>query len=144
MTWRRLLRDDDGAAVVEFAFVLPMFLLLVAGLYDGARLINTSLEVHAAAQAGARYAAVHGFDEAGIQNAVSVATSLGAQASPAPSDFVGCLVGQPIGQGDKCTGDNPFGEYVTVTAQASFTPLAPWPSAVWPSTLTAQALVRIS
>ncbi|HEV2530981.1 TadE/TadG family type IV pilus assembly protein [Phenylobacterium sp.] len=144
MSLRRLLRSEDGAAMVEFAFVLPMFLVMMAGLFDGARLINTSLQVQASAQAGAAYAAIHGFDSAGIQTAVAQATPLGAQATPAPTEFVGCLVGKPIGQGDKCTGDNPLGSYVTVTAQASFTPLAPWPGLLWPNALTAQAMVRIS
>jgi Flp pilus assembly protein TadG len=143
MSLRRLIASEDGAAVVEFAFVMPVFLVMMAGLYDGARLINASMQVHAAAQAGAGYAATHGFDVAGIQNAVVQATPLDAQANPAPTQFVGCLVGKPIGAGDRCTGDNPLGTYVTVTAQATFTPLAPWPALVWPSALNAQAMVRI-
>ena len=31
--------DESGAAAVEFALILPLFMMLISGLFDGARLI---------------------------------------------------------------------------------------------------------
>ncbi|HEX3699088.1 MAG TPA: TadE/TadG family type IV pilus assembly protein [Phenylobacterium sp.] len=148
--WRmaaaRLRHGEDGAAVVEFAFVLPLFLLLMAGLFDGARLVNASLQVHAAAQAGAAWAQVNGWNSAGIASAVSAATPLPVEATPAPVLFVGCAKQQgltPPGPNGHCPGNQPQGSFVTVGAQAPFAPLMPWPRVVWPASLNATAVVRI-
>jgi Flp pilus assembly protein TadG len=143
---RTLGADDSGAAVVEFAFVLPVFLVLIAGLYDGARFLTGMLQVHAAAQAGASWAAANGFDADGISGAVTAGAPIAASASPAPSEMTGCAKGTAIqapNGGGNCPSNAPPGQYVTVSAQAPFTPAAPGFGALWPSTLTAQATVRI-
>lgn len=142
----RLWRAQDGAAVAEFALVLPMFLVLISGLYDGARLINDSLQVHAAAQAGASYARKNGWDPAGIAQAVTAATPASASATPAPSLSMGCVSGQSIvapKADGTCPGGRPAGGFVHVWAQAPFAPRAPWPQAIWPASVTAQNVVRI-
>lgn len=53
---RRLRRHDPerGAAAVEFALVLPLFLLLVFGIVDFSRAFNVQLTVSDAAAEGAR------------------------------------------------------------------------------------------
>jgi Flp pilus assembly protein TadG len=48
-----------GQALVEFALVLPVFLLIVFGVIDAGRLIFTYNEVSNAARAGARVAIVN-------------------------------------------------------------------------------------
>lgn len=53
-----LLRADDGAAMVELAFVLPIFLLLVWGVIEFGRLLYTANNLTTAVREGARYAAV--------------------------------------------------------------------------------------
>lgn len=47
-----------GQAIVEMAFVLPVFLLLLFGLIDGARLVYANATLSQAAREGARVAAV--------------------------------------------------------------------------------------
>jgi Flp pilus assembly protein TadG len=144
---RRLARDEDGAAAVEFAFVLPVFLVLIAGLYDGARFLTGELQVHAAAQAGASWASANGWDADGISTAVARGAPIAASATPAPSLAQGCVgkgnVIQPPDSKGNCPAKEPAGSYVTVNAQAGFTPMAPGFGGVWPSTLAAQAVVRI-
>jgi len=49
-----------GATVVEFAFVAPVFLVLVAGLIIGAIGVFRYQEVASLAREGARWASVHG------------------------------------------------------------------------------------
>jgi len=53
-----LARGRDGAAMVEFAIVLPVFLLITWGVIDFGRLFFTSNSLANATREGARYAAV--------------------------------------------------------------------------------------
>lgn len=57
----RILRSDErGQSLVEFAFVLPVLLLLVTGLFDVARAVWQENTLAYAAREGTRYAIVHG------------------------------------------------------------------------------------
>jgi Flp pilus assembly protein TadG len=53
-------RDDGGQALVEFALVLPVLLLLILGLIDVARAVEEENTLAFAAREGTRYAIVHG------------------------------------------------------------------------------------
>lgn len=60
---RRLLvrhGDERGASMVEFALVLPVFLLLLFGLFDVGRLVYVNNAVSEAAREGARWGSVAG------------------------------------------------------------------------------------
>lgn len=50
--------DDRGAAVVEFALVLPLLMLMVFGTIQFGLLFNRQQALHAAAREGARVAAL--------------------------------------------------------------------------------------
>ncbi len=53
--------SDEGAqSLVEFAFILPIFLLLVTGIFDSARAVWQENTLAYAAREGTRYAIVHG------------------------------------------------------------------------------------
>jgi len=57
----RRFRDDERAqALVEFALVMPIFLLLVTGIFDVARAVWQENTLAYAAREGTRYAIVHG------------------------------------------------------------------------------------
>lgn len=59
--WRLLRRRGDrGAAAVEFALVVPLFLLLVFGIVDFSRAFNIQLTLTDAAAEGARTLAAGG------------------------------------------------------------------------------------
>lgn len=61
-TPRRMLgaADDRGQSLVEFALVLPIFLLVITGLFDLARAVWQENTLAFAAREGTRYAIVHG------------------------------------------------------------------------------------
>lgn len=59
MTERRL-QGEGGQALVEFALIMPVFLLLVLGLFDVARAVWQENTLAYAAREGTRYAIVHG------------------------------------------------------------------------------------
>jgi hypothetical protein len=54
-------RTDRGSAAVELAIVLPLLLLLLFGVIDFGRMLNTQITLTEAAREGARAAAL-GFD----------------------------------------------------------------------------------
>lgn len=54
---RRWRADDRGAAVVEFALVVPILLVLVTGIIDFGRLLAVAASMAAAVRDGARQAA---------------------------------------------------------------------------------------
>ena len=54
-------RPDDrrGAAIVEFAFVVPILLMFIFGVLEFSRMVYVRHILHNAAREGARYAACH-------------------------------------------------------------------------------------
>jgi Flp pilus assembly protein TadG len=57
--WRTVRHGADrGAAMVEFALVLPIFVLLLCGIVDFSRAFNTQLKLSDAAAEGARMLAI--------------------------------------------------------------------------------------
>jgi Flp pilus assembly protein TadG len=48
---------DRGAALVEFAIVLPLLMMLILGMFSGGLAYNRKLDMTHAAREGARYAA---------------------------------------------------------------------------------------
>jgi Flp pilus assembly protein TadG len=85
--------DERGAAAVEMAIVLPLLLLLVCGIIDFGRMLNTQITLSAAAREGARWAAL---SQPGVPARVSAAAP---GISPAPSTAVtGCPATPAIGQ----------------------------------------------
>jgi len=51
-------RGARGQSLVEFALILPVFVLLTVGMLDGARVIFYYSQIHEAARAGARWGSV--------------------------------------------------------------------------------------
>jgi hypothetical protein len=56
----RLSDDERGQGLVEFALVLPIFLLVIFGIIDIGRVIWATDNITNAAREGARYASIHG------------------------------------------------------------------------------------
>lgn len=142
---QRLAADRCGAAAVEFALVLPVLILLLIGMFDYGALAFQTMEVQAAAHAGADYAIHNGWNSSGIQTAVTGATTLTITASPAPQLSNGCLSGNTVvfTTGSSCSSGGAPGSYVIVNAQTAFSPMIAWSALSLPTTVSAQAVVRI-
>lgn len=130
---------------MEFALIAPALCVLVAGAIDTGLLLVRTMEVNAAAQAGADFALSRGWDAAGIQNAVTSATGSDVITAPAPTLTTGCVVAGVVTAptGATCANSVAPGRYVTVTAEAPFSPIAAWPGIDLPNQLTSHARVRI-
>ncbi len=62
MRWfslKRLLKQNKGQTVVEFALVLPVLIFLLLAIMEGGRIFAAYLELQNAARDGARYAAIN-------------------------------------------------------------------------------------
>ena len=53
-------KDEDAQSLVEFALTLPVFLLVITGLFDVSRAVWEENTLAYAAREGTRYAIVHG------------------------------------------------------------------------------------
>jgi Flp pilus assembly protein TadG len=157
---------QDGVSAVEFALVSALLIVpLVVGGYDIGSTLFQWMEVGNAARAGAAYATYCGcFNQTNIVNAVSNATALSSiqpnssqsPPSPAPTQFCGCpdatngvvaTPNTPPSCGSTLCSSGGFdGTYVTVNAQAQYTPVFPYPGIVPTGgfTLSSQTTVRIN
>lgn len=60
-------KKEDGQAMVEFALILPVFLLILCGILDFGWLFYNQLSLNNACREGARYAVVNTAEDAGTQ-----------------------------------------------------------------------------
>ncbi len=60
-------RREDGQATVEFALILPVFLLILCGIIDFGWLFYNQLSLNNACREGARYAVVNTAENADTQ-----------------------------------------------------------------------------
>lgn len=137
---RRLLRNESGTGMVEFALVLPLLSLLLIGLIETGRYAAFSVRVSNAARAGAQFASIRpsvtAYDTSGIVNAacndagltcsdsyasnkMTVVTSVTCQYTDGSSDPTCALPAKNSGLQRKM--------YVNVTTSASFTPIIQYP-----------------
>src|SRR5438874_3557150 len=90
-------RADEGVAAIEFAVLGAVLCMIVVAIGDLGLGFYSYMEVQNSAQAGAEYAAVHGYNSSAISSAVTNATSTrGITATPAPTKFCGCPSGTAV------------------------------------------------
>ena len=64
-------KREDGQAMVEFALILPVFLLILCGIIDFGWLFYNQLSLNNACREGARYAVVHTDENADTQSIIN-------------------------------------------------------------------------
>ena len=122
----RYARDDGAQSLVEFALLLPLFLLVVTGIFDVGRAVWQENSLAYAAREGTRYAIVHGSAGSPVvgpcTNCLNPATNnLGNIVSAVTTNAVGVYnIDVTIDYPD---GDNQRNHRVTVDATAPFIPL---------------------
>ncbi len=71
----RLFKEEGGAALVEVALILPLFVVVLLSAMQGALIVQRLIRVTDAATVGARYGTIagNGSNLAGMQNAATSA-----------------------------------------------------------------------
>jgi Flp pilus assembly protein TadG len=143
----RHLSDTRGTAAIEFAILSPILLALLLGVVDLGFGLYAAIQAQSAAEAGALYAAKHGWNSAGISAAVVGATGAsGMAASPAPTLFCGCPSASGIATivcTSTCTGGVQPGEYVQVNSSLARLSILSDPGLGLATTLTGESTIRI-
>jgi Flp pilus assembly protein TadG len=143
----RAVEDTRGVAAVEFGIMIPLFGLMLVSVTDIGLSVYRKMQVESAAQAGAQYAMLRGFDASAISAAVTSASSAaGITATPAPTKSCGCPTGSSISSvecGTTCPGGGVAGTYTTVSAQASYTTIFNYQVVPASYTHSAQSTVRL-
>jgi Flp pilus assembly protein TadG len=143
-----LVQDCNGAGAVEFAVIAPLFAIMIVLTADLAIGVFKKMQVEGAAQAGAQYAIIHGFDSSAITSAVTNATNnSGISSSPAPAQFCGCPEAATgitaTSCSTICASGNAAGTYVTVSAQGTYDTLIHYTVVPSSYTFNAQSTVRL-
>jgi Flp pilus assembly protein TadG len=144
---------NSGTAAVEFALLCPFMLILLTGVAEIGIAGYQAMQVQAAVEAGALYAANNGATTFSATNVVAAVTNAtgtaGLTATPAPTAFCGCptatgIVSQTTNCTSVCAGSGLSpGHYVTVNAAIPHQTLMPFLNLPIPATLTATSTIRV-
>lgn len=143
----RLAASEEGAALIEFACVLPVFVLLLAGVVDYSLLIKDRMHMTEAAAAGAAYGAVAGNEQntAGMRNAALSEISDMPNPTVAASAFWTCSVGsEHVGSSSTCPDGNLPMQWVQVETRATLSPLLAFPGLPTQQELQGLAVRRVA
>ncbi len=158
-------RNDavQGLAAIEFAIIAPSLVLMAICTADLGLGIYTRMQVQNAAQYGATFAAIHGFDPPSGNSITSAVTSFignnikvrsfsrismtsSTASAQNPNQFCGCASTSGI-TAQACTTPcadlSPLGTYVSVSTQGNYTTILPYPLIPNSYSFASQATVRI-
>ena len=149
-------RDDAGVAAIEFAVYATVFLMITAATVDIGLLLFTQSELDAAVGAGAQFAAHGDATAASIAAIVDNANGAGWASSTVSvnnSDATGCYCptgspgswswGSTGSYGAQCpSGNGVYGQFVTITASRSVSPIFSAFGFVQAGTISRSALVE--
>ncbi len=136
---------ESGTSMVETAIIVPLLLLLLAGVVDCGRAYFLANEVEGAAEAGAVYGSGNPTDTTDMQTAatlnapdvsgISATGSWGCECSNGASSSTSCATVPTT-----CTYNVVY--FATVTATATYKPLLPWKGINSTFTITRSATMR--
>jgi Flp pilus assembly protein TadG len=132
-------------AMVEFALIAPLLLLLVAGAVDYSMLMRSAIAVGDAARAGAEFGSLNttnASNTAGMQStALNAAPDInGISASAAK--VCKCSSGSTVNCGGGTCPSGPVRTYVQVTVKTTINPIFSYPSLGFTGAVIATATMR--
>lgn len=145
---REFARDCSGNVATEFALVLPVTALLLAGLVEFGVAVNSGTSLENGARAGAQFAMEQGLDAPGIQAVVANASNVDpdpdyltveAQAFWECSDSWGTKVPSDTDCGDGV----PLANFIEVHVTYNYEPIFPFLQSLTPAQIDAAATVRV-
>ena len=142
----RLLGDESGSALLEFAVILSVMVFLLLGTVDYTCEILRAMQIQNAATAGATYGAVPGNESnlTGIQSyTVALAPYVKGITATATNVWVCSPGGTSVSSASLCTGSVTPYKYVVVTTNATIPVAMTYPGIPASTVLTATARMRV-
>lgn len=126
MRLRRSAEEREGAALVEMAFVLVIFLMLLFGIMEYCRFLFYRHIMINAARDGARYAAVHTLEDT-VDSATTarVQTMMAGMDGKIPNFKIDIYRADANGNKVGAANTAEFGQYVCVELTGDYVPIAP-------------------
>jgi hypothetical protein len=138
-------RGKSGIAAIEFAVIAPLLLLLFVCITDLGLGVYANMQVGIAAQYGAQYALVNGYDANAINLAVKSSSDLVLGVSS--TKFCGCAGGDngvvQLTCKTNCDDGSPAGTYVRVSVKHTYATLLPYPWLPSSFALAAKSTMRL-
>ena len=127
MTLRRGCGEQGGQGLVEFAMLLPAFLLVVFAIFEFGNLFRVQIELQNAVREGAHYMSINASSDASLQSDVQTTVQ------NAASDLAGVSVSicyptpgtTTCGATSACGPANPAPAEVRVTAKYTYSAITP-------------------
>jgi Flp pilus assembly protein TadG len=142
-------RDDEGSSLLEIAFLMPVFMLMLIGATEMGRVAYYAIEVTSAARAGAVYAAQTRVTAANTTNialaANTDAANVGGVATQATASCI-CTSGTTItcsNAATNCTSPSRIEEFIQVKTSATINPIFNYPGMPTSFALTGESTMRV-
>ena len=113
-TIARLVGDRQGGVAIEFAFIIPIAILLTFGAIEVARAVSVQASINEAAKATVRYASVRGSASGAAATQSQLETMAVQLADLAEASTTAAVTWNP---------DNSPGSAITVDMQTTFAPV---------------------
>jgi len=142
---QHLLRNERGAALLEFAIVLPLLAFLLVAMVDFGRGLAISNALKSAARSGAEYGSLFPQDTAGLQGAVSQALGSGITLAPGAISTVNqCRCSGVVSDCAAACNGGGTAMYLYVRVNYTYTPILSYPgiAANYPLNGTAEFRMR--
>ena len=140
-----LWQDQRGSSAVELALVAPVLVYVMLAAADLGLSFMKRAQVYNSARAGAEYASLKGWNSSNISTAAQSATNLAVTVTP--TTYCGCATASTVVQqacATSCAGGGTLGTFVSVTTNATYTPISPVHWGQSQTNLSATAVVRIN
>ena len=148
MNWRRF-RETSGQSLVEFAVIMPTFILILVGAADFTRFAYASIEVSNAARAGVQFGAQNyltAIDSPGMRAAAINDSPDVAALTATATNWCICTDGTAItcaNGGALCHAPARIQQFVQVNTTAQLNTLFQYPGIPATLTLKGQASMRV-
>jgi Flp pilus assembly pilin Flp len=145
----KALKEDKGAAAVEFALIAPFLIMMLVGIMDFGRFINQRMELENLARAAAEYVVKGGDESLVTQDVILMSGKITEEDLPGvqqEGDSVcECDNGEEVTCGTTCSGSDTTYQrrYYNFSLTRSFTPMFPYPGIPDTITLTGNARLQI-
>jgi Flp pilus assembly protein TadG len=139
------MKSRRGIAIIEFALVTPLLLLLVAGVVDYTLLMRAAIAVGDAARAGAQYGSLSVANAAnisGIQTAALNAAPDIPNLTAAAAEVCKCSNGATVNCSGGTCPSGPVRTYVQVTCKTTVNALFSYPKLGYTGAVVAMATMR--